>query len=96
MWTTDAKTVSGAAVIIVVMPLMKRSRTLAFSRNPFLGGPKPNYADYIAFGLFQWVVGVNTLPPLAKDDSSLQLLALHRRLSFELLRWNGSGIVHSA
>ncbi len=57
------------------LPVLREALTplrLQLSRNPFLGGPKPNYADYIAFGLFQWVASVNTLPPLAKDDSSLR------------------------
>jgi glutathione S-transferase len=39
------------------------------SRNPFLGGSAPNYADYIALGAFLWVGGVGTLPPLAHDDT---------------------------
>jgi len=57
------------------LPVLREALTplrLQLSRNPFLGGLKPNYADYIAFGLFQWVASVNTLPPLAKDDSSLR------------------------
>ena len=45
---------------------------LHLSRNAFLGGATPNYADYIAFGTFQWVASVNTLPPLAKDDQVLR------------------------
>ena len=57
------------------LPVVRETLTplrLQLTRNPFLGGPKPNYADYIAFGLFQWVASVNTLPPLAKDDSPLR------------------------
>lgn len=46
---------------------------LQLSRNPFLGGTTANYADYIAFGLFQWVASVNTLPLLANDDQPLRL-----------------------
>jgi glutathione S-transferase len=42
------------------------------ARGPFLGGVTPNYADYIVFGLFQWVASVNTLAPLAKDDQPLR------------------------
>jgi len=56
------------------LPALREALTplrLQLSRGPFLGGHKPNYADYIAFGLFQWVASVNTLPPLAKEDSSL-------------------------
>jgi glutathione S-transferase len=44
---------------------------LQLARGPFLGGATPNYADYIAFGLFQWVASVSTLPLLAKDDQQL-------------------------
>ena len=46
------------------LPVVRETLTplrLQLSRNPFLGGPKPNYADYIAFGGFQWVASVNTL-----------------------------------
>lgn len=39
------------------------------SRAPFLGGDAPNYADYIVLGGFQWAASVNTLPPLAANDS---------------------------
>ena len=39
------------------------------SRFPYLGGGAPNYADYIAFGLFLWVASVSTLPMLAHDDT---------------------------
>jgi glutathione S-transferase len=39
------------------------------ARAPFLGGELPNYADYIALGVFRWVASVSTLPLLARDDS---------------------------
>jgi glutathione S-transferase len=39
------------------------------SRFPYLGGGVPNYADYIALGLFLWVASVSTLPMLAHDDT---------------------------
>jgi glutathione S-transferase len=38
-------------------------------RFPFLGGSKPNYADYIALGAFRWVSSVSTLPMLAHNDT---------------------------
>jgi glutathione S-transferase len=38
----------------------------------FLGGSRPNYADYCALGLFQWVASVSTLPMLATDDHALR------------------------
>jgi glutathione S-transferase len=42
------------------------------SRFPFLGGSAPNYADYIALGLFHWIASVSTLPMLAGDDAVLR------------------------
>ncbi|HKT73513.1 MAG TPA: glutathione S-transferase N-terminal domain-containing protein [Steroidobacteraceae bacterium] len=42
------------------------------ARFPFLGGSAPGYADYIALGMFQWVVSVSTLPLLAHDDNILR------------------------
>ena len=57
------------------LPTVREALTplrLQLSRNPFLGGPQPNYADYIIFGLFQWVASMNTLPLLAADDLPLR------------------------
>jgi glutathione S-transferase len=42
------------------------------ANHPFLGGSKPNYADFIVLGLFQWVGSVSTLPMLAADDTALK------------------------
>jgi len=56
------------------LPAVREALTplrLQLARGPFLGGATPNYADYIAFGLFQWVASVSTLPLLAKDDQQL-------------------------
>jgi glutathione S-transferase len=36
--------------------------------QPFLGGEHPLYADYIAFGAFQWVRVVSPFPLLEADD----------------------------
>jgi glutathione S-transferase len=36
---------------------------------PFLGGAKPNYADYIALGGFYWAASAGTIPLLERDDS---------------------------
>jgi glutathione S-transferase len=41
-------------------------------RFPYLGGARPNYADYIALGAFLWVGSVSTLPILARDDEVLR------------------------
>lgn len=38
----------------------------------FLGGQAPNYADYIALGVFQWIASVATTAPLASDDKVLR------------------------
>jgi len=45
---------------------------LHLARFPFLGGQAPNYADYIAFGAFEWVGSVATVPALAADDGVLR------------------------
>ena len=42
------------------------------SKSPFVGGDAPNYADYIALGVFQWVASFATLPMLAGDDLVLR------------------------
>jgi glutathione S-transferase len=41
---------------------------LTLKEQPFLGGTAPLYADYIAFGAFQWVRGISPLQALAADD----------------------------
>lgn len=41
---------------------------LAVSANPFVGGPRPCYADYLAFGALQWARVSSALQPLADDD----------------------------
>jgi glutathione S-transferase len=38
----------------------------------FLGGDTPNYADYIALGVFKWISSVATIPLLASDDDVLR------------------------
>jgi glutathione S-transferase len=55
------------SVRATLMPLRSQ-----LSRYPFLGGSTPNYADYIAFGAFQWVASVSTLPLLARNDDTLR------------------------
>lgn len=39
------------------------------AKQAFLGGSKPNYADYIALGGFYWAASAGTLPLLERDDS---------------------------
>jgi glutathione S-transferase len=41
---------------------------LTLRTQPFLGGDKPNYADYIVFGPFQWARVVSPFKLLAEDD----------------------------
>jgi hypothetical protein len=36
--------------------------------SKWLGGSKPNYADYRALGVFLWTASVATTPPLTVDD----------------------------
>jgi glutathione S-transferase len=38
------------------------------SDNKWLGGSKPNYADYRALAVFLWTASVATTPPLTADD----------------------------
>lgn len=45
---------------------------IQLQRFPFLGGERPNYADYIALGAFQWIASVSTLPLLAAEDDALR------------------------
>ena len=41
---------------------------LTLRTQPFLGGEKPNYADYIVFGPFQWARVVSSFQLLAAND----------------------------
>ena len=41
---------------------------LTLKEQPFLGGDAPLYADYIAFGAFQWARGISPVKLLAADD----------------------------
>ncbi|MCF6370581.1 MULTISPECIES: glutathione S-transferase family protein [Rhizobium/Agrobacterium group] len=45
-------------------------RTLHF--QPYLGGERPLFADYILFGALQWMRVTAGTPPLAEDDSVMQ------------------------
>ncbi|WP_213738190.1 glutathione S-transferase family protein [Bradyrhizobium sp. dw_411] len=42
---------------------------LTLRSQPFLGGAKPNYADYIVFGGFQWARVVSPFKLLAENDA---------------------------
>jgi glutathione S-transferase len=37
-------------------------------RQPFLGGERPLYADYVVFGAFQWARAISDFEVLAADD----------------------------
>jgi glutathione S-transferase len=41
-------------------------------RQPFLGGVKPLFADYILFGAFQWARVISPLRLLDPDDPVAQ------------------------
>jgi len=41
---------------------------LTLQAQPFLGGTAPNYADYVAFGGFQWARCISPFQVLAADD----------------------------
>lgn len=41
---------------------------LTFKRQPFIGGERPLFADYILFGAFQWARVTSPFPILADDD----------------------------
>ncbi len=45
---------------------------LTVRAQPFLGGERPLYPDYIVFGAFQWARGVSDLQLLAPDDPVAQ------------------------
>lgn len=51
----------------LVPPLLQPFRDL-LKETPWLGGQKPNYADYRALACFLWVGSVATTPPLPADD----------------------------
>ena len=46
---------------------------LTLKTQPYLGGEKPNYADYIVFGAFQWARVVSPFKLLAERRSGLRL-----------------------
>jgi len=50
-----------------VPPTLEPFRQL-FKDNKWLGGARPNYADYRALSVFLWVGSVATTPPLTDDD----------------------------
>jgi glutathione S-transferase len=41
---------------------------LTLARQPFLGGDKPLYADYLVFGAFMWARVASPFPVLTADD----------------------------
>jgi glutathione S-transferase len=52
----------------LVPPQLELLRQL-LKQTPWLGGERPNYADYRVLACFQWVASVATIPPLHADDS---------------------------
>lgn len=45
-----------------------RPLRMALAETPWLGGTRPNYADYCGLSALLWAASINTLPPLLKDD----------------------------
>ena len=52
------------AIRIALAPLRQY-----LQKSAFLGGAKPNYADYIALSGFYWAASAGTIPLLERDDS---------------------------
>jgi len=52
------------AIRVALAPLRQYLR-----KSAFLGGAKPNYADYIALSGFYWAASAGTIPLLERDDS---------------------------
>jgi len=52
----------------LVPPQLELLRQL-LKQTPWLGGERPNYADYRVLACFLWVASVATIPPLHADDS---------------------------
>jgi glutathione S-transferase len=50
-----------------VPPTLEPFRQL-LRESPWLGGDKPNYADYRALAVFLWTASIATTPPLTEDD----------------------------
>ena len=51
----------------LVPPTLEPFREL-LRETPWLGGDKPNYADYCALAVFLWTASVARIPPLTADD----------------------------
>lgn len=51
----------------LVPPTLEPLRQL-LRETPWLGGDKPNFADYTALAVFLWTGSVATTPPLTEDD----------------------------
>jgi glutathione S-transferase len=52
------------AIRVALAPLRQH-----LQKSAFLGGAKPNYADYIALSGFYWAASAGTIPLLERDDS---------------------------
>ena len=42
---------------------------MTVSMQPYLGGEQPHYADYLAFGGFQWARSISPFRVLEADDA---------------------------
>jgi len=57
----------GKAKLAEVPPTLEPFRAV-LKTNKWLGGDKPNYADYRALSVFLWCASVAATPPLTEDD----------------------------
>src|SRR5579871_4648151 len=65
--TLEAFVADGPAKIAAFRQTLQPSR-LTLSKQPYLGGATPKYADYILFGAFQWARAVSPQQLLEPDD----------------------------
>ena len=65
--TIEAVQAGREARLPQVPPLLEPLRQL-LAESPWLGGERPNYADYRALAVFLWLGSVATTPPLTEDD----------------------------
>jgi len=65
--TLEAFVADGPAKLAAFRQTLQPSR-LTLSKQPYLGGAAPKYADYILFGAFQWARAISPQQLLEPDD----------------------------
>ena len=66
--TLESFTADRAALLPAIRVALAPLRQY-LQKSAFLGGAKPNYADYIALAGFYWAASAGTIPLLERDDS---------------------------